>query len=136
MGTNLFGQKTINIRQLAKILRYGKSLLCHNSLLPTRKLKKLLSNLQIAIRNFGWKLIFSDKCTNQKWKFNEIKSLTVMSCFLVKCFHTLISRKFRELFTYLFILELTLVQKARGFYETETWTNNANWLYLNWSSGN
>ena len=43
-----------------------------------------------------------------------------MSCFLVKCFHTLISRKFRELFTYLFILELTLVQKARGFYETET----------------
>ena len=52
MGTNLFGQQTINIRQLAKILRCGKSLLCHNSLLRTRKLKKLLSNLQIAIRNF------------------------------------------------------------------------------------
>lgn len=52
MGTNLFGQQTINIRQLAKILRCGKSLLCHKSL-TNEKLKELLSNLQTAIQNFG-----------------------------------------------------------------------------------
>ena len=40
MGINLFGQQTINIRQLAKILRCGKSLLCHKSL-TNKKIKEI-----------------------------------------------------------------------------------------------
>ena len=57
MGTNLFGQQTINIRQLAKILRCGKSLLCHKSL-TNEKIKGITFEFTNSDSKFWMKIIF------------------------------------------------------------------------------